>query len=79
MEEAHKKAFKHVSCFLYSDIIQKKDILGLQNLREKHTKILKTANYPNRESRGEILKNKMEKHERYGNCISFVKVDDKLK
>ena len=77
LEKAHEVAFKEILTEIDEKVIQDKKILKLGDLRELYVNALKATKFPNSDYRNEKLKSKIEKHPKYVNHISFIKLDDR--
>ena len=71
MEKAHIKAFNDVCKVIDKEVLQDKTIVKLADLVQIYISSLQETNYPNANYRGEKLKLKLEKHEKYYNKVSF--------
>ena len=60
LEEVHIKAFKHVCEILEDEVIDRKKVVKLSDLRKEYAKILETTEFANPDYRGEKLKTKIE-------------------
>ena len=65
LKEAHIKAFKHVCEILEEEVIDRKKVFKLSDLRKEYAKILETTEFANPDYRGEKLKTKIEKSEQF--------------
>ena len=76
LEEAHIKAFKHVFEILEDEVIDRKKVVKLSDLRKEYAKILETTEFVNPDYRGERLKTKIEKSEQFKEKLSFCPIGD---
>ena len=60
LEEVHIKAFKHVCEILEDEVIDRKKVVTLSDLRKEYAKILETTEFASPDYRGEKLKMKIE-------------------
>ena len=79
LESAHDKAFKEVCKIIDDEILVKKKVFKLSDLRLKYCNILETTEFENCEYRGEKLKDKLTRDENYKDKLEFIKLDSTSK
>ena len=76
LEKTHQKAFESICNTVSSQVIGKKQIIRLDDLREEYIRELNQTSYPNPNYRAEKLKAKLEKHDCIGEEIGIASVMD---
>jgi len=71
LAEAHSEAFGAVCQVIDRDIIISKNMMKLSELTEIYISHVKCTNFPNPKFRGENLKAKLEKHDKYKDRLAF--------
>ena len=71
LEKTHQKAFESICNTVSSQVIGKKQIIRLDDLREQYIRELNQTSYPNPNYRAEKLKAKLEKHDCIGERLGL--------
>ena len=79
LEEADIKAFKHVCEILEDEVVDRKKVVKLSDLRKEYAKILETTEFASPDYRGEKLKMKIEKSEQFKGKLLFGPLGDDTK
>ena len=76
LEETHDKAFSHVCEILENEVIKRKKVIKLNDLRKEYVKILEATEFANPGYRGEKIKSNIEKSEQFKEKVSFCPLGD---
>ena len=76
LEETHDKAFSHVCEILENEVIKRKKVIKLNDLRKEYVKMLEATEFANPDYRGEKIKSKIEKSEQFKEKVSFCPLGD---
>ena len=76
MEIAHADAFAVVCDSVLKEVVEMKQIVRLEELREQYVKELNKTQYSNPNYRADKLKSKLEKHDTIGKEVGFLNLLD---